>query len=102
MRKLFSFVFICLWLNSNAQTFKVNSEAGEILLNDNYINIPPYGIKRVKVKQINPSSDDIYSWQWIYHDTEFHFEVRPGQVFLVRKKIFTGEIIQTIKILKNE
>lgn len=106
MKNLFSFVLVCLWLNLNAQTFKVTSQAGEILLNDNYVNLPPWGVFRVKSVRTNSNNEDLFSWSWETRSALLYFKAVegrngfPGQVFLVKKSIITGEIIQTIKILK--
>lgn len=84
------------------QTFKLNSKAGLILLNSNYVNIQPYGIQRVEAKNINPPQIDIYAWKWIGRTFEYHFEVYPPEMFLVKRSLKTGNIIETIKILKYD
>lgn len=79
----------------------MKSKAGLILLNSNYVNIEPFGVHKVNVKNINPPQVDIYAWSWIGKTFEYHFEVYPPEMFLVKTSLKTGKIIETIKILKN-
>ena len=82
-----------------AQTFVVNSTIGYIYLNESYINIPPFGVKRIKIQHTSDQMD-MYSWSWIYKDSEYHFENDHPKVFLVRTSLRTKNILETIRIIK--
>lgn len=97
---LFS-IFLFIGNLTFGQTFEVDSKCGPILLNSNYINIEPFGVERIKVKNINPPQVDIFAWSWVGKTFEYHFEVHPPDMFLVKTLRKSGNIIQVIKILKT-
>lgn len=97
MKSLFFLLFL-IPLQGSAQSYRFNTSAGLVSLNENYINIPPIGVQRIKLLKLD-NNDNIYSWTWSTRDYELTIEVNPGKVFLVQRK--DGKIIQTIRIFSK-
>lgn len=78
---------------------QVESNAGLITLDENYIHFEHCGVQRVKLIHKNICCVDLHAWSWVLENTEFHFEKQEDRIWLVRTNLKNKEVIQVYRVL---
>lgn len=85
----------------NFMKITAQSTAGNVQLNETYINIENLGVHRVDLVHLDDHCFDLLAWKWIDTKTEYYFDIGPSnKIFLIVKSRKTNKIKRTIKILK--